>query len=168
MKKAVVLDTSAILSGTINYLPFDTEIYIPQSVIMEVKDADSKYRLETSMQTGRVKILNPPTQIVNEVNRVSMSLGEALNLTQTDIEVVALAVYLHRSGYSVIVFSDDYSVQNLCKRFGLKFTPVKTTGIREVRRYIYKCTACSYVSDRLPYDKKCPICGSKLKRKRVS
>lgn len=168
MKKIVVLDTSAILSGTINYLPFDTEIYIPQSVITEVKDANSKYRLEISMQTGRVKVMNPPIQIVNEVNRVSMSLGEALNLSQTDIEVVALALYLHKSGYSVIVFSDDYSVQNLCRRFRLKFTSVKTIGIREVRRYIYKCTACNYMSSRLPHDRKCPICGSKLKRKRVS
>jgi len=165
VKKVAILDTSAIFTGVLNYIPFDVEIYITNSVISEVRDSNSKYRLETALQSGRVKILNPPTSIVKRVLQEGSMLGEIINLSQTDIEVVALALYFYEKGFDVTVFTDDYSVQNLCKRFGIKFTPTKTEGIKKVRKYIYKCPACGYKSKELPPDRKCPICGSELKRR---
>ena len=165
MKKAVVLDTTAIFTGILNSIPFNVEAYIHSSVIPEVKDRDSKFRLEVALQSNRVRVLNPPKHTVDKVKVISTTLGEELNLSQTDTEVLALALYLHERGYDVIVFSDDYSVQNLCKKLNIKFNPVKTIGIKRLRRYIYKCTACGYTTEQLPADKKCPICGMELRRK---
>jgi UPF0271 protein len=71
---------------------------------------------------------------------------------------------LKKNGYYVTVVSDDYSIQNVVKFSGLKFSPVMTRGISRTIRWFLYCSGCGKVF----HDSNitvCDVCGTKLKRK---
>jgi len=66
-----------------------------------------------------------------------------------------------------IIFTDDYSVQNLAIIMKLCFKSLATRGISKRIRWIIYCPACMRTyKDRTYYDI-CPICGTKLKRRPI-
>ncbi|MEM0505803.1 MAG: nucleotide-binding protein, partial [Thermosphaera sp.] len=93
-------------------------------------------------------------------------IGEVSKLSKTDVEIAALALELRNSS-KTIVFTDDYSLQNLLLHLKIGFRPVKTRGITEERVYVEKCPVCGYVPGE-PGEKTCPLCGGEIKRFRAS
>ena len=130
-------------------------------MVEEVRDAESKARLETALALGRVRVVSPPRAYVRRVAEASTEIGEHGSLSRTDLEVAALALYLRERGEPVTVVTDDYALQNLVAHLGLPFQPLRTRGIRGVRSYVYACPACGYVSRR-PGERVCPVCGTRL------
>lgn len=41
-----------------------------------------------------------------------------------------------------IIYSDDYSIQNVARIMGINFRPVGMEGIKKIFRWSYKCTGC--------------------------
>ena len=166
-KIIVVLDTSAFLAKYHLQLdPVKTEIYTVPRVVDEVRDRESREALEVGMGIGRVKVVSPSQKYVSLVREKAWEVGESTSLSQTDLEVAALALELRSKG-RVVVITDDYALQNLLLHLNISFKPLRTTGIKLPRKYLIMCRKCGYVSLN-PNEKICPICGSPLSKRVVS
>lgn len=147
----VVLDTSAIIYLQ-DFRKFD-EIFIPFLVAEEVKDKLSSMKLEAI----EARIIEPEENFVKEIKKIARKTGDLEKLSKADIQVLALAKQLEAT-----VVSDDYNIQNVAKKLGIKYIPVLTKGIKEIYFWRKYCPACKKkFKDNL---KECPVCGAKLKR----
>ncbi|MDH5754641.1 MAG: ribonuclease VapC, partial [Candidatus Bathyarchaeota archaeon] len=80
-------------------------------------------------------------------------------------QVLALALELKTHGYSPLIATDDYSIQNVANQMDIEFASLATFGIRFRLQWIRYCPACH---KRYPADyksRRCEVCGTELKRK---
>ncbi len=149
--RKLVLDSSAILEGFA--VPGDSEVYVPPGVAEEVKSKSYDFSL--------VKIVTPSRYNTKLVVKAAKETGDFPSLSNVDVEVLALALQVDGE-----IVSDDYAIQNVASHLGLKFHPLHQDGIREVRRWKWRCTSCGrYYGKHYPV---CPVCGGELKRVRKS
>ena len=141
-----VLDSSAIISGV--KIPPE-EVVIPSSVEGEVKDKPVDFLL--------YRIVNPERRYVKRVISIAKKTGDYGVLSSTDIDVLALALQ-----ENAIIITDDYAIQNVASHLRIEFETAEMRGIREKRRWIWRCESCGrYYSKKYPV---CPICGGRLRR----
>jgi UPF0271 protein len=122
-------------------------------------------RLTTAVGNAKLKIKQPSGEFVDKVKEASKSVGDILSLSEADKQVLALALELKSAGFTPLIVTDDYSIQNVANQIGVEFAPLMTFGIRFRLHWILYCPAChkKYPSDyRL---KTCEVCGTVLKRK---
>ncbi len=141
-----VLDSSAIISGL--KLPPE-EVIIPRGVLDEVKDKPIEFEV--------YKILDVDKKYVKDVKRIARRTGDLKVLSPVDLEVIALALQ-----EDAIIVTDDYAIQNVASSMGLKYQTVQMKGIKEVRRWKWRCTSCGRYFRK--YYSECPVCGGKLRR----
>ena len=125
-KTIIVLDTAAFFVGL--PLMLNTRFYTVPEVIREVKDEESKAKLELASLLERVEVIEAPSK-----REVTEKLPRRLlvRLSETDIKLLALALKLAREKQTVIVATDDYALQESCVVLGIDFIPVRTMGIKE-------------------------------------
>ncbi len=166
-KVVLVLDTSAFLAKyPLQVYGSNTILYTTPSVIDEARDKETRESVELAMILNRIIVKKPSDRYIKYVREIATKIGEHYSLSSTDIDVIALAYELSINNNRVIVITDDYSIQNTLLHMGIPFKPLRTRGIRVLRKYIVFCPACYYTSSNLKEDK-CPICGSPLKKKSV-
>ena len=104
------------------------------------------------------QIVTPSTSMeaIGKVRGAAETTGDISRLSDTDIDVLALALEL-----DAIILTDDYSIQNLARILHVKYQEGVESGIREVFEWNYKCTGCARTYENELAE--CPICGSKLK-----
>lgn len=161
----VILDTSAFVAG---FDPFTTqeEQYVPPMVEAEVKrNPMTLLRFSMAVESNRLKIFEPSQKFVNLARNCATSLGDSFFLSETDIQVLALALEIKEKGDSPKIVTDDYSIQNVATKLGVNFVSLATLGIKRVLSWIRYCPAChrTYPANYKNVD--CPVCGTQLKRK---
>ena len=122
-------------------------------------------RFNMAVESGKLKVIVPNVDFLNKVKESSKSVGDALSLSRVDLQVLALAIELKSTGHEPLIVTDDYSIQNVANKMGVKFASLMTFGIRYRLHWIVYCPACHR---KYPPDcqlKFCKICGTKLKRK---
>lgn len=150
----LVLDTSAILSG----MDFEGELYAPTAVLREARNMGLDPRTESLIET-RTRVLEPRGEDMKRVLKASKETGDEVRLSETDKEVLALALQL-----DALLITDDYSIQNVASRLGLRYRPALTPGIREERGWSFRCKGCGrYWPQEVD---SCPVCGSQVRRYR--
>jgi UPF0271 protein len=145
-------------------------IFEEQYTVPKVKDEIGRnsmawVRFKTAIDRGKLKIKAPENIFVEKVRDVAISVGNHLSLSETDIQILALALQLKTQGCETLVATDDYSIQNVTKHLGISFASLATFGIRLPLKWVRYCPACH---KRYPPDyesRKCEICGTDLKRK---
>ncbi len=161
--KVLVCDTAAILSGLV--LSSSLKKLCPSSVISEVKDLKSVWILETALKSGKLEVRDPKQKYVSTVIGAAKATGDILSISKTDIEVLALALELMEEGYEAIILTDDYSLQNVSAKLGVKTKSIKTMGIRGFFEYEVVCPACGF-REEYSYNTHCPRCGHRLLKRR--
>ena len=151
-----ILDASAFYAG----VPFGSpaDYYTTPLVYEEIEHIKQNHgALEMLLETGRLKIREPDSKATDVAVRVARDTGDLQQLSRQDISVIALGIEMKGE-----IVTDDFAVSNVAKNLGLKVSPVMTTGIRDVGRWIHYCPACrtNHTSG-----KECPACGTLLKRK---
>ncbi len=146
-----VIDAAIFIQG------IDVEGYTTPKVIEEVKGPESKLFLESLISAGKVKVLMPSEESIGIVKEAAKRTGELDELSEADIEVLALAYEL-----KAVLFTDDYNLQNIAKTLGIKFKTLKR-GIRKVIRWRYVCIGCNKKFEREPPGGICPDCGSPVR-----
>jgi len=150
-----ILDTSAILSGKIH----GSGLAAPPGVVNEIKKGGRAWRMLEYLKAAGLKIISPPDYSINEIRKAAEKTGDAANLSEADIEVLALAHYLKAT-----LLTDDYSIQNVAKEIGVEYKGMMEEGIKEKFQWKYRCKSCGrYYNKFLP---SCPICGGEIKRVR--
>lgn len=164
-KRVAVLDTSAFIAG-LDPSSLNGEEYTVPMVREEMAESSmSEVRLETAVANGKLKVKVPNEEFVNRVKASATLVGDKLFLSQTDLQLLALSLQLKAEGYSPLIVTDDYSIQNVADQMGIGFVSLATLGIRLRLTWMRYCPACrrEYSSDSII--KTCEVCGTKLKRK---
>ncbi len=151
MKKPNVIDSAIFIQGV------DVEGVTTPKVVGEVKDPESRLFLEGLISAGKVKVAVPSEESIEAVKEASRKTGELGELSDADIEVLALAYELKG-----ILFTDDYNLQNIAKTLGIEFKTLKR-GIRRVIRWNYVCIGCGKRFEEMPPGGVCPDCGSPVR-----
>ncbi|MGZ7043463.1 MAG: ribonuclease VapC [Methanobacterium sp.] len=163
-KKTYVLDASAIIGG---FYSKSNSNFTTSEVILEIKDLKSSLLIQSAMENGNLQLEEPDKEDIQKTNKIIESSGDILRLSETDKNIIALALKLKRTGYNPIVVTDDYSMQNSLKIINLPFMSVLTEGITEIYNWIKICKGCKkkYPSDYSFED--CEICGSPVIKRRI-
>lgn len=150
-----VLDTSAILSRRFNFASQD--ILIPKSVINEIRKG--RLRETISSLEGALNILSPSRKSVEIVTEASRKSGDLDVLSATDLDVVALA---YETGSLII--TDDYAIQNVASRLGVKYQGANISEIKREVEWKFRCTGCRKTFSSPVQN--CPVCGHEIVRTR--
>lgn len=151
-----ILDASAFYAG----VPFRSseDCYTTSSVYDEIKHIKKNHdALGTLLETNRLKIREPGVESMKSAVEKSKDTGDFPQLSKPDISIIALGIEMNGE-----IISDDFAISNVAKNLGLKVSPIMTKGIKVVGKWIHYCPGCKISHSR---GKKCPICGTPLKRK---
>lgn len=147
----LVLDTSALFS--MQDLPSGAEAYTTPGVLLELEKYGDR---RASLWGDLLRVSEPTSSNLRKVKEAASRTGDSTRLSPTDAELLALALDLQ-----AVLLTDDYSLQNLATYLGVPYRPVGLSGIRDVRRWRWRCIGCGRVFDEEQPD--CPVCGSRLR-----
>jgi UPF0271 protein len=161
----MVLDTSAFLAGFDPFSVSENQTTVPK-VEEEIRTNSMTWvRFKTAVENGKLKVEAPSEEYWNRVKASANKVGDSFFLSETDMQILALALELKAKGYNPQIITDDYSIQNVATQMGIEFGSLATFGIRRLLEWVRYCPAChrEYPAD---YNfTKCPVCGTELKRK---
>ena len=147
----LVIDAAIFIQGV------DVEGVTSPKVLEEIKDPESRLFIESLISVGKVKVMVPSRESIEAVRRKALETGELGELTEADIEILALAYELKGE-----IFTDDYNLQNIATLLGLKFRTLKR-GIKKVIKWRYVCIGCGRKFEAQPPGNICPECGSRVR-----
>ncbi len=131
--KVVVDDTGAIFAGLPLSLPLPH--FTTSSVASEVKDKESKSVLERGLTLERVRIIDPPEEFIKKARFLAKSSGTLNKLSHTDIQIIALALYLHeKENCKVLVATDDYALQYTLVSGEFEIIRIRYKGVKANNR----------------------------------
>jgi UPF0271 protein len=164
-KKAIVLDTSAFVAGFDPFSIGEEQFTIPMVKDEIAEDSMVYLKIKLAEESRRLIVKTPEDSSVKKVRESAASVGDAFFLSEPDTQVLALALQLKTEGYSPLIATDDYSIQNVADHLGMKFASLATFGIRRQLQWIRYCPACRRKYRANYKSKTCKICGTQLKRK---
>ncbi|MCJ7633913.1 hypothetical protein MUP77_16195 [Candidatus Bathyarchaeota archaeon] len=148
-------------------LSLQTEQYTVSAVVGEVKDRSTRIRIQTAIDAGVLRIMEPTKESRNRVIIQSMQLGDMDKLSAADLDVLALTLDLTSSGQKCLLITDDYAVQNIANPLKISFKSLVAHGIRYQFIWRLHCPACGRTYHPNFREKACPVCGTILRRKVV-
>jgi UPF0271 protein len=151
-----VLDATAIRSGVV--ISGQDDWYTTPSVLDELRRGKVAKDLDY-LKEAFLKVSVPKENSIKKVQEVAEITGDISRLSETDIEVIALALELEAK-----ILTDDYSIQNLARVLNIQYQTGVEKGIKEVFEWTYKCIGCARIYTE--EEPSCPICGSELKQVR--
>ncbi|MFB6161574.1 MAG: NOB1 family endonuclease [Haloferacaceae archaeon] len=147
-----VLDTSAFIH---EYHTDEPTASIPR--VQEELEGEHAYRFD-AMEGAGMHIHIPAEGTVERVQRAAEQTGDAGELSETDVRLLAAAFELDAT-----LVTDDYAMQNVADRLGVEVEVIAREGITEQREWTFQCRGCGREFDE-DHDR-CPVCGSELTRK---
>ena len=160
-----MLDTSAFVAGLDPFLIDDEQFTVPAVKDEIAENSTLGFRLETAEENGKVKVENPDKTYLEKAKNWAKEVGDLFFLSAADLQVLALALELKSRGYSPLIATDDYSIQNVAKKVEIAFAPLATFGIRRRLQWLRYCPACHKTYSASYKSSKCEVCGTQLKRK---
>jgi len=148
----VVLDTSAIIY--LNDFRMFGEMFTVSDVLGEIKDKVSTLKLSGM----KLKVVDPMESSIKEIEKAAKETGD-LDLSKTDIKILALA---KENGLDIV--SDDYDVQNVAEKLGIKYISLFSKKITKLVRWGMCCDSCKRFFENQTM---CQKCGDRLIRRPV-
>lgn len=172
ISRIVVLDNTAFISGfNLNIITANepqTKISITQEIYEEAtRHHASQHILESAMEQGILQIGIPSDQAVDDVTKASKETGDFKSLSNNDKLLIALALTLRTENLNipVMLMSDDYSVQNTCKKLQIPIQRYQKKGIKKQIKWEIYCPDCFMVYKPEQLGEECERCGAILKRR---
>jgi UPF0271 protein len=157
-QKTYILDTSVILSG--KPINLDANMITTHSVSREFLPGGKDYRNFQFLIEKGLTIKEATKESIKQINNISTKTGDIERLSETDKEILALALDVNKNDEAVIL-TDDYSIQNVAQALKIKFEPISQRGITKKFKWTYQCRGC-----RKKFKENintCPICGSSIR-----
>ena len=164
-KRVIVLDTSAFLAGFDPFSLSEEQVTVPKVEEEIRKNSMILVRFKTALENGKLKVKAPSEEFLNKVNASASKVGDSFLLSETDKQLLALALELKAIGYMPQIVTDDYSIQNVATQLGIEFLALATFGIKRLLEWIRYCPACHKEYPANCTSKECLVCGTQLKRK---
>lgn len=123
-------------------------------------------RIEFAIESGKLIIQKPTKYYIIIAEEKSKITGDINALSKIDVQLVALALELKQTTDSdVTLYTNDYSMENLCIELGLKFKTLFKNGIKNKIFFEVYCPYCKIIYKSEDLNKICDRCGLKLKRR---
>ncbi|MBU1120423.1 hypothetical protein KJ660_00940 [Candidatus Micrarchaeota archaeon] len=114
-----VMDSAVILNN-FNFSFKQGELYLTtNSVLDEMIDLRSRQLVEVGLKEGFIEIREPSQNSLELIEKAARELGIERRLAPTDKSILALALELN-----LPLLSDDYQIQKVCIKLGLKYDSV--------------------------------------------
>lgn len=156
-RQFLVLDTTAFYAG-VPYTNTSENLVTTPDVISEV----SNERTRTLIALSKINVLQADAQYYKRVKDAARLTGDN-GLSKADLSVLALCLSLSAEGSEPVLLSDDFAVENVASRLGVKARPLMTGGIKTAAEWIFFCPACGKVYTKQRPD--CLVCGTKLEKR---
>jgi UPF0271 protein len=161
----IVLDTSAFLAGFNPFSVGEDQVTTPK-VEEEIRSNSLiQTRFRTAAESGRLQVREPSEECLEIVEASAIKVGDAFYLSETDKQVLAIAIEAKRSNGNPQIVTDDYSIQNVATNLGIAFAPLAAFGIRRLLEWVRYCPACYREYSADCESAECTVCGTELKRK---
>ncbi len=122
-------------------------------------------RFKTALDSCKVAVRCPSKEALDRVEKCATEVGDTFFLSETDKNLLALALQIKTPECWPQIVTDDYSIQNVGKRLGIEFISLATFGIRRVLEWMRYCPACHREYPANSKVTECTVCGTALKRK---
>ncbi len=162
MPQIYVLDTGVLVS-TWTDKKLDSTFTTTPSIIEEIRNRLSRFRAETLFLLEKMDERTPNEEFVRQVESAAVSAGDKLELSQNDIELIALALTISGEGSDVTLVSTDFAVLNTASHLGIRILD-PNKKFRQRITWIMKCPACNYKSQTPTRETECPVCGTEMRR----
>ena len=171
-KKSLILIfyTNIFLKG-IDINLFPNKIYTTPEIIneIEVKRYESRNRviinrIQAAIESKKLIIKNPSEKYVSYAKNKAKNTGDLKALSDQDYSIVALALELIDS-FEVELFTNDYSIQNLCFTLNITVKSLFKDGIDHQILFEIYCPHCQTIHESEKLKEICEVCGSQLKRR---
>jgi endoribonuclease Nob1 len=122
-------------------------------------------RFQAAVESGKVKIKAPSEEFWVKAKDSASKVGDSYLLSETDMQLLALALEFKAVGYTPQIVTDDYSIQNVAMKLEIGFFALATSGIKRLLEWVRYCPACHKEYSANCKFTECQICGTTLKRK---
>jgi len=153
----LVLDTTAFYAG-VPYTNTSENLVTTPDVISEV----SNERTRSLIALSKINVLQGAPEDFKRVKEAARGTGDN-SLSKADLSVLALCLSIASEGNEAILLSDDFSVENVASKLGIKARPLMTGGITTASEWIFFCPACGKRYSKQRPD--CLVCGTKLEKR---
>jgi UPF0271 protein len=168
----LVFDTNIFLTG-IDFNYFKETIVTTTEIINEIKvkkyeeqNRNILQRIELAIELKKLVLKEPTEYYIKLVEEKSKLTGDFNALSKTDIGLVALAFELIQiANNEITIYTNDYSMENLCSELNLKFKALFKKGIKNKIYFEVYCPYCKTTYKSEDLNKNCERCGLKLKRR---
>jgi endoribonuclease Nob1 len=164
-RRVIVLDTSAFVAGLDPFSTREDQYTVPAVRDEIPEDSVMGFKFKTAEENGKIKIENPTEENMEKAKKSALEVGDSFFLSETDLQLLALAIELRERGLSPLIATDDYSIQNVAKQMGIEFASLVTFGIRRCLEWLRYCPACHKAYPSEYKSSNCEVCGTALKRK---
>jgi UPF0271 protein len=153
----LVLDTTAFYAG-VPYTNTTENLVTTPEVISEV----SNERTRSLIALSKINVLQGSLENIKTVREAARKTGDN-SMSKADISVLALCLNLNDEGNEAILLSDDFAVENVASKLGIKARPLMTNGIRKASEWVFFCPACGKKYSKERSD--CLVCGTNLEKR---
>lgn len=166
-KRVIVLDTSAFLAGFDPSSVSEEQYTVPLVKKEIMRNSMPWVRFRTAVENRKLKVESPHEAFWNQIKAAANAVGDEYCLSETDLQILALAQQLKAQGFSPLIVTDDYSIQNVADQLGMESASQVTFGIRFRLQWVRYCPACHRIYSANYKTSQCEICGTDLKRKPI-
>jgi len=171
-KKRLIFDANIFLTG-VDFNLIDAIIYTTPKVIEEIrvdkyldKNRNILNKIQAAIDSKKLIIRSPSHIFVKEIEKNAKLTGDFNILSYTDKELIALTLELREtSNENVIIYTNDYSMQNLCSELDVPFSSLNKNGIKSKIIWEVYCPYCEDIYKSEDLNNMCEKCGLKLKRR---
>jgi rRNA maturation endonuclease Nob1 len=163
MSHVYVIDSGVLFSTWIKQKP-DAAFTTTLGVIDELRNKPSKLRVELLELLDRLKKETPPSDSMKAVIKAAGETGDKTVLSETDIELIALALSKKKDGTRTTLVSTDMAVLNTARHLGIDIID-PSDRFKDDIEWILVCPACGHKTKRHEEGIECPICGTQMRRK---
>ena len=149
-----VLDTAALLHWPVERMQ---NCIVAHSQLEELR----KLSPQRAMLVESIDILWMSTD-TSEAEKAASETGDLPRLSPVDLEILAIAIETNQT-----LFTDDYSLQNVCRSLDHPFQPVSNRKSTQQWSWELRCIGCRATKKAdSKTEQECDICGSVMKVKR--
>jgi rRNA maturation endonuclease Nob1 len=149
-------------------------LYTVPNVIEEIKhkrylekNINILFKIEAAIESKKLKLKVPSKKYMQIIDDYSRKTGDYAALSITDKELIALTLELKNTlSEDLMIFTNDYSMQNVCSELNLPFSSLIKEGIKSKIIWEVYCPFCEEKKEIEEFKGNCEKCGTKLKRRR--
>ncbi len=169
ISKIFVIDTNIFLLG-VDFNVIQGTFYTTPEILEEIKFSEKTRNILHKVQAGllskKLCVKSPSNKFIDEIETQSKITGDYGALSNSDKMLLALALELkNESSQEVVLYTNDYSMENLCTALNVSFSSISKKGIKHQIAWEVYCPYCKESRAVEDLYKLCDRCGTKLKRR---